>query len=216
MKPKQRKFKGFKRPPLRWQKKQNSTLRDSLRFGETDLEANRRGEITKSQIRRLRGIRRISLLEMIVYVGLLLMLAWFFVGVPHEANIVGIVVFLVMGLSVVWALALVIREITYFVNLSRDLQAPQINTITGAGKLVIDLLHGRPVHMTYLVIGDHWFNVRRHNHYFRLNPSVAFSEGTCYTVFYVPNSRTLVSAEISRDDDIETLLERSVITKGSG
>ncbi|KAB2857382.1 MAG: hypothetical protein F9K46_13025, partial [Anaerolineae bacterium] len=82
MSDKQRKFKGIKRPPERRQEDHNAALRNLLQFDDADMESNRNGEITEFQLRRLRGIRVVSCVEMGFYLSLTLLFIWVFLNVP--------------------------------------------------------------------------------------------------------------------------------------
>lgn len=202
---KQRKFKGIKRPPERWQKDHNAALRNLLQFDDADMKSNRNGEITESQLRRLRCIRVVSCVEMGFYLSLTLLFIWVFLNVPIEMTYIGIVGLMCMAVFTVYTLALVIREIVFLINLSLDLKTPTIIVITGSGKLAPAILGFKTVPDSYWVTHNQRFNVRRENR-FRWKIWSSFHDGYCYTIFYVPHSRTLVSAEISRDEDIEALL----------
>lgn len=200
----------------------NDELRTHYHFDSADLRANRVGHITDAQWVRLAQIRRGK--RILLLVGLPIYLT----GVLSISSIIlwpflidGSCIPISMGLFGFYWFVYVVREIHYLGQLAHDKEMAQIEWVFGEAHLTESLFYWTKNVMVLDGIA------------FAITPKESgclcalgmggcgyrytypFHSGYWYTVYYLPHSKTILSAEITRDLDFEARLEQSVITLGA-
>lgn len=171
--------------------KRQSILASGIGFDETDLLANRSGRLTPRQIDRVRQNRKQSTYGV---TALLLMAAVSLVGMV----VVGI--FVSQRLDLLWLVAAVTLGLTlYFMavrggnrRFQTDLERRQVEAVQGAVQCFTSNTRSAPAEYN-LRVGDITFRGVRQETY------LAFRHLDVYTLYYLPESKTIVSAEIVAD-----------------
>ncbi|KAB2857380.1 MAG: hypothetical protein F9K46_13015 [Anaerolineae bacterium] len=125
------------------------------------------------------------------------------------------------GLIGAYLVAYVVHEAWYLLQLARDYKDHQIYTVTGKANMWIsfftwgaEVMHLEGVRFVVLPKQTGcmraFIKLDRMGHY-----SYPFKENQWYTVYYLPNSKTIISAEISREEDFNARLLQTVITMGA-
>lgn len=192
-------------------------------FDVIDLRANMDGNITNFQLQRLGQIWWNKFLSLVVGLPLILVVGYGCIGfaiipVLIEEETGGVFCLGVAGMVLV---AYIIREAWYLFLLTLDIRRHQIRWVMGQAKMVSSVFY---LDREYLELEGVRFAVNpKESGCLRISMMMErlpqftypFHTGGWYTVYYVPHSKTIVSAEVSRLEDFEARLEQSVITMGA-
>lgn len=202
---------------------ENGKIAVHFGFDGVDLHANMDGNITNFQLQRLGQIWWNKFLSLIIVLPIILgaVYATFgFVALPILLD-QGQAGAFCLGVPSVILTVYVIRETWYLFLLMLDIRHHQVRWVVGEAKTDNSLFY---LYRQYLIVDRARFAVdpketgclrwwmlgNQAMHY-----TYPFKSGRWYTVYYVPHSKTIISAEVSRPEDFEARLEQSVITMGA-
>lgn len=182
---------------------ENYELGRVLYFDPIDLHANMDGNITSTQLHWLRQRWGKKLWGLVVGLPILVFFTGgcLVLGSQSDQNSDNLAP-LCLGILGIYGVFYVFNEARELILLARDIRNHEIRWVTGQAKIDAHMLHFTKDVLTLDGVN---FTVS----------SIAFKRGRWYTVYYVPHSRTIISAEISRPEDFEARLEQSVITLGA-
>ncbi|MBI5928638.1 MAG: hypothetical protein HY862_04975 [Chloroflexi bacterium] len=202
---------------------ENYLLSTYYRFDSVDLQANIEGNITNFQLERLGEIWWNKFWGLVLGLPLILVFGYGCFGMTMipimlEQDHTWAYCF---GLSGVYLIAYVVHEAWHLVQLARDAKQHQIYSVTGKAKMWIswftwgaEVMHLDGVRFVVLPKQTGCTRI-----FIKADPigsySYPFKENQWYTVYYLPHSKTIISAEISRPEDFDARLEESVITMGA-
>lgn len=203
--------------------RKNESIEAYLGFDAIDLQANMEGNITNLQLKRLSDSWWSKFLSLVIGLPVILFSMYGCIGfaalpVLLHDNL-GIVCLSLFGL---YLMIYVIREGWQIIQLARDIREHQVRWVVGQAKKSTSLFY---LTRDYIVIDGLKFAVDpqergcfrlallgQGSHYHTDHP---FYRDESYAVYYVPHSKTIISAKIGLPADYEARLEQSVITMGA-
>lgn len=175
------------------------SLRSAFHFTSSDLEANRRGEITEKQrsqlLLRMYGT---FVLILVVVLGVGGTTFCFFIdGLPLETSaspwLVSLLQWtLISALIVLVSFGVYRLLIAEYHSLRRKIDQAQVVLVRGYAYFKIQKIRTRTGYryIYTLIIGPQRFDVTQEQLY-------AFTEGALYCVYYTPKPRSILSAEVA-------------------
>ncbi|HEX2623451.1 MAG TPA: hypothetical protein VHL11_24990 [Phototrophicaceae bacterium] len=163
-------------------------LSQVFQFDESDLEANREGKLTQQQLTRITSerYRNILWIGMVILAGLIVL--FLLEVIPIFSLAAEYTPFVMIGFGVLVSY----RQFMLLLKLSRDSRERQINSVEGVIQLAVG---GKDQTTDSLKIQDETFKLNRRQFF-------ALKNHEPYTIYYLSNSRLIVSIEWLRDDNL--------------
>jgi hypothetical protein len=156
-------------------------LQQALKFTDADINANREGKITQSQAERLSntqvGLGKFSA-AIVIFGILILFVIHTFANLDNDATTLYTIVVLI--LCAILAPTMFGNSVT----IRQDVEGDQVVSVQGIVRKRYSVKTGYN-----LYIGQIRFSIFRHTYN-------SFEDGAMYKIYFIPNSKTILSAEI--------------------